>query len=90
MVYSWRPLLVKEITDPNNEVVERFEPTELEQVISPQVAQQMVTMMEVVVEDGTAKRGSSSWIQSRRKTGTAKKAPLEAIQTQTVSALSLD
>ena len=33
-----------------------FEPTELEQVISPQVAKQMVKMMEVVVEDGTAKR----------------------------------
>jgi cell division protein FtsI (penicillin-binding protein 3) len=69
-----KPLLVKEITDPNNEVVERFEPTELEQVISPQVAQQMVKMMEVVVEDGTAKRAQVPGYKVAGKTGTAKKA----------------
>ena len=69
-----KPLLVKEITDPNNEVVERFEPTELEQVISPQVARQMVSMMEVVVEDGTAKRAQVPGYRVAGKTGTAKKA----------------
>jgi len=69
-----KPLLVKEITDANDEVVERFEPTELQQVVTPQVAKQMVKMMEVVVEDGTAKRAQVEGYRVAGKTGTAKKA----------------
>ncbi len=69
-----KPLLVKEITDANGEVMETFEPTELQQVVSPQVAQQMLTMMETVVDDGTAKRAQTPGYRVAGKTGTAKKA----------------
>ncbi len=69
-----KPLLVKEVTNSNGEVIESFEPTEQEQVVSPRVARQMLTMMETVVDDGTAKKAQVPGFRVAGKTGTAKKA----------------
>ena len=71
-----KPMLVKEITNANGEVMERFEPTELDQVVAPHVAKQMLTMMETVVDDGTAKKAQTPGYRVAGKTGTAKKAAL--------------
>ena len=69
-----KPLLVKEILNANGETIERFEPTQIQEVVSEKVADQMMEMMQVVVEDGTAKNARVPGFKVAGKTGTAKKA----------------
>ena len=69
-----KPLLVKEILNTENEVIEKYEPKILNQVVSPEVAKQMIAIMQTVVDDGTAKLAQVPGYSVAGKTGTAKKA----------------
>ena len=68
------PRLVREITDKDGNLIERFEPEVVRQVISRESAQEILYMMELSVSDGT---GRNAYIEGYRvggKTGTAQKA----------------
>jgi cell division protein FtsI (penicillin-binding protein 3) len=69
-----KPLLVKEILNTENEVIEKFEPKVLNQVVSPDVALVTLKIMQTVVDDGTAKNAQVRGYSVAGKTGTAKKA----------------
>jgi penicillin-binding protein 1A len=66
------PHAVLEVRSPNGQVVWRFDRDgkKPEQAISPQVAQQMIFMMNKVVEEGTGKRAILDGIRAAGKTGT--------------------
>lgn len=69
-----QPRLVKELVDDSGNVIKKFNPKIIRQVISRQTAEEMKNIMEVVVRDGG---GSASKIPGYRiggKTGTANKA----------------
>lgn len=70
-----KPILVKEILNSEGEVIERFDPTVVEEVIRPNIAKQTIDMMKTVVgDDGTAKLAQVSGYSVAGKTGTAEKA----------------
>ena len=69
-----KPLLVKEILNTEHEVIEKYESKVLNQVVSPEVAKQMIAIMQTVVDDGTAKLAQVPGYSVAGKTGTAKKA----------------
>ncbi len=70
-----KPILVKEILNSEGEVIERFEPTVVEEVIRAQIAKQTIAMMETVVgNEGTAKLAQVPGYAVAGKTGTAEKA----------------
>lgn len=69
-----KPLLVREIQNAHGDTIERYEPTEITQVISAQTAKDMMGMLEKVVTDGTAKKAQIPGYSVAGKTGTAKKA----------------
>ncbi len=68
-----RPRVVKELVDNNDNVIHRFEPKMIRQVLSEKTATELGLIMETVVTDGS---GKSSYIPGYRiggKTGTADK-----------------
>jgi cell division protein FtsI/penicillin-binding protein 2 len=68
------PRIVKSITGPDGKQIARASDTELRQVISPQVAQQVnAALVEVVSERGTAKQAAVPPFTVAGKTGTAQK-----------------
>lgn len=70
-----KPILVKEILNSEGEVIERFDPTVVEEVVRPKIAKQTVDMMKTVVgNEGTAKLAQVSGYVVAGKTGTAEKA----------------
>jgi len=69
-----QPLLVKEIVSHQGEVVKKFEPTPVRQVISPETARTMVAMMKAVTETGgTGTEAVPPGYTVAGKTGTAQK-----------------
>lgn len=66
-----RPRVVKAITDAEGNVVERFEPEVMGQVISPEASKQMLDIMENVCENGTGKLARIPGYRVGGKTGTA-------------------
>ncbi|MEW6724844.1 MAG: stage V sporulation protein D [Bacillota bacterium] len=68
-----RPYLAKEITDTSGNVVQRFGPTPVRQVISRETAADLKAIMERVVSDGTGKRAYLAGYNLAGKTGTAEK-----------------
>jgi cell division protein FtsI/penicillin-binding protein 2 len=69
-----RPLLVDRLEDSNHQVVAKFGPQRVRQVISEATAKQMVTALKTVVSpDGTAAKAALEHYSVAGKTGTAQK-----------------
>lgn len=69
-----KPYLVKEISDPTtNQVVQRFYPTVVNQVVSQQTSGQIAKMLQGVVANGGGKNAYIEGYQVGGKTGTAQK-----------------
>ncbi|MEQ9401187.1 MAG: penicillin-binding transpeptidase domain-containing protein [Longimicrobiales bacterium] len=66
------PRLVKEIRDPMGTVLERFEPREVRQVVSADVAAQVASVLEDAVEDGTGTKARMATFRVAGKSGTAR------------------
>ncbi|MGZ3459060.1 MAG: penicillin-binding protein [Archangium sp.] len=70
-----RPYLVSKVVDPDGVVLLENRPTEVRQVISPQTARRVVSMLEsVVTKEGTAPKAAMDDYRVAGKTGTAQKA----------------
>jgi cell division protein FtsI (penicillin-binding protein 3) len=70
-----RPFLVAKVVDPDGVVLLENKPTEIRQVVSARVAQQVLHMLEgTVAPDGTAPRARLDGYRVAGKTGTAQKA----------------
>lgn len=69
-----KPMLVRRVVDPEGRVLLENEPTEVRQVVRPEVAQRVLEMMEsVVTRGGTAPRAAIPGYRVSGKTGTAQK-----------------
>ena len=69
-----RPTLVSRLEDQDKNVVLRFEPQAVRQVISEQTAKKMVEALKLVVTDGTGVKAKLDHYVAAGKTGTARKA----------------
>ena len=68
------PLLVKEIVSAQGRLVTRFTPRKARQVVSPQTAQVMLEIMQLVTQQGgTGTKAAPEGFTSAGKTGTAQK-----------------
>ncbi len=67
------PRLVKELQDENGKTVQTFEPKIIRQVISKETADEMKTIMETVVNEGTGTNAKIAGYRIGGKTGTADK-----------------
>ena len=68
-----RPQIVREVRDQNGELIRGFQPDIIKQVVDKQTAQEVKSVLESVVENGT---GKSAYLEGYRiagKTGTAQK-----------------
>jgi cell division protein FtsI (penicillin-binding protein 3) len=70
-----RPYIVRGIVDKHGQVVKKFDPTPVRQVISPQTARRVSALMTDVVgaPDGTGKNARIAHVNVAGKTGTAQK-----------------
>lgn len=66
-----KPYIVSEIRHPNGHVLERYEPTPLRRVVSPETARDVVKTMVAAVERGTGRRAQVPGYRLAGKTGTA-------------------
>ena len=66
-----RPYLVDRTTSPDLTVLDRTNPEQLNQAVSPEVARELTTMMVDVVQHGTASSARIPGLQVAAKTGTA-------------------
>jgi peptidoglycan glycosyltransferase len=66
-----KPYLVSEVQAPDLTVIDKTDPEELGQPVSPEVANQLTDMMVSVVENGTGRRAQIDGVQVAGKTGTA-------------------
>jgi len=67
------PHIVKRTVDNDGNVIEEFEPNMIKQVVSQKTSQEMKTIMESVVTDGSGKKANIPGIRVGGKTGTAEK-----------------
>jgi peptidoglycan glycosyltransferase len=68
------PYLVREVQAPDLAVLDRADPEEYREAVSPQVADQLTAMMQLVVERGSARRAQIPGVAVAGKTGTAQNA----------------
>jgi len=71
--YLLEPYIVSEVMDPDGNTVLKQEPTVLRQVIREETSKTMCTLLQSVVEEGTAKNASVSGYAIGGKTGTSEK-----------------
>ncbi|MDI6703941.1 MAG: penicillin-binding transpeptidase domain-containing protein [bacterium] len=69
-----KPLIVKYIRDSDGNIIKRFNPTCVRQVISPEVALEITRILEKAVRYGTGKNAYIPGLRVAGKTGTAQKA----------------
>lgn len=69
-----RPQLVRALYDSRGNRVRSFEPETVRRVMSARTAATMRTMLQAVVDSGTASAARMSWLSVGGKTGTAQKA----------------
>ena len=67
------PYIVSEVIDASGNTVLKQEPTVIRQVISQQTSQTMCTLLQSVVEEGTAKNAAVAGFSIGGKTGTSEK-----------------
>jgi cell division protein FtsI (penicillin-binding protein 3) len=68
-----KPYYVKAIKDPNGATVHEFQPKEEAQVIHPDIARRLKSILQGVIDEGTATSGKMKDITAGGKTGTAQK-----------------
>jgi peptidoglycan glycosyltransferase len=66
-----KPYLVQEVRAPNLSVIDQAKPEEMSQAVTPDVAQELTTMMTGVVDNGTGTNAQIDGIKVAGKTGTA-------------------
>ena len=71
--YLMEPYIVEQVIDANGNTVLSQEPTVLRQVISQETSATMCTLLQSVVEEGTAKNASVAGFAIGGKTGTSEK-----------------
>jgi len=71
--YLVKPLLVKGLTDNSGNYVKVYQPEKIRKVLSDESIQKLKPILQLVVEDGTAKSGKSNYFTIAGKTGTAQK-----------------
>jgi penicillin-binding protein A len=69
-----KPYLVSQVQAPDLTVIDKTDPEEMSQAVSPEVAGQLTEMMTSVVNNGTGKRARIDGVQVAGKTGTAENA----------------
>ena len=85
-----KPRIVKEITNTDTGVVSTVEPTQVRQVISKETAEEMMSLLETVVTDGTGKLAAVKGYSIGGKTGTSEPQPgKEEEEGRTVSYLAV-
>lgn len=72
-----KPMLVKQITDSNGNVIQKFEPQVIRKVISEETSMTLRSILEGVVSEGTGKNAYVSGYRVAGKTGTS-----ETLQTE--------
>lgn len=71
--YLVKPILVKGLTDNNGNFVKIEQPVKLRKVLSDESIEKLKPILQLVVENGTAKSGKSDFFTIAGKTGTAQK-----------------
>ena len=66
-----KPYLVDQVRAPDLTVIDRTDPEEFKEPISPEIANDLTTMMISVVENGSGKAAQLPGVQVAGKTGTA-------------------
>lgn len=68
-----KPRIVKELVDDNDNVIHKFKPKVVRQVVSKKTAEELSLIMETVVTDGSGRNAQVSGYRIGGKTGTADK-----------------
>jgi cell division protein FtsI (penicillin-binding protein 3) len=68
-----KPLIVKAIQNPEGEIIKKFKPCPIRQVISSELAYKITQILKKVVIDGTGKLALINGYEIAGKTGTAQK-----------------
>ncbi len=69
----YRPMIVKNITYANGELINSFERTEIRRVISTETSERMKSLLKNVVDNGTGELAKLDYVTVGGKTGTSKK-----------------